>query len=131
MSEPYVLWADHGPVVVLTLNRPERRNALSRTVIDPLSDVLDQIDFEPAHRVVVLTGAGPVFCAGMDLEVAVAQIGTPEAEKHAETQHAASTYSCPLARRYAHDQAPAARQQPLRIRDQNGDRPLEQKARTN
>ena len=35
MSEPYVLRADHGPVVVLTLNRPERRNAVSRALCSP------------------------------------------------------------------------------------------------
>jgi methylglutaconyl-CoA hydratase len=63
--------ADHGPVVVLTLNRPDRRNALSRPLIDALSDALDRLAVEPGPRAVVLTGAGPAFCAGMDLKEAL------------------------------------------------------------
>ncbi len=81
MSAPYVLRADHGPVVVLTLNRPERRNALSRAVLDPLSDALDAFDHDPDRRAVVLSGAGPVFSAGMDLKEAVGAFASPEAEK--------------------------------------------------
>ena len=70
MSAGIVLREDHGPVVVLTLNRPERRNALSRVLVDALSDALDRIAAEPGPRAVVLTGAGPAFCAGMDLKEA-------------------------------------------------------------
>ena len=73
MSERYVLRADHGPVVVLTLNRPERRNALSRVLIDQLGDALSRVAVESEPRAVVLTGAGPVFCAGMDLKDAAAE----------------------------------------------------------
>ena len=67
MNERYVLRADHGPVVVLTLNRPERRNALSRVVIDELGDALSRVAVEPdgdsaAHlRVEVLGRLAPLL----------------------------------------------------------------------
>jgi enoyl-CoA hydratase len=57
-----------GNVLVATLNRPEARNALNPELIDELSDVLREADADPAVRAVVLTGAGTVFCAGMDLK---------------------------------------------------------------
>jgi methylglutaconyl-CoA hydratase len=68
LIEPQLLLReDHGPIAVLTLNRPDRRNALSRALIAALSDGLDALAAEPGVRGVVLTGAGPAFCAGMDL----------------------------------------------------------------
>ncbi|WP_329352637.1 enoyl-CoA hydratase-related protein [Streptomyces sp. NBC_01261] len=57
-----------GAVLVATMNRPESRNALNPELIDELSIVLREADTDPAVRAVVLTGAGPVFCAGMDLK---------------------------------------------------------------
>ncbi|MFC1401334.1 MULTISPECIES: enoyl-CoA hydratase-related protein [Streptacidiphilus] len=57
-----------GNVLVATLNRPEARNALSPALIDDLSDVLRSADADPEVRAVVVTGAGTVFCAGMDLK---------------------------------------------------------------
>ncbi|WP_327406570.1 enoyl-CoA hydratase-related protein [Streptomyces sp. NBC_01288] len=57
-----------GAVLVATLNRPEARNALNPELIDELSAVLREADTDPAVRVIVLTGAGTVFCAGMDLK---------------------------------------------------------------
>jgi methylglutaconyl-CoA hydratase len=70
MSENFVRRDDHGPVVVLTLNRPDRRNALSRGLVTALSDTLDRLMVESGPRVLVLAGAGPSFCAGMDLKEA-------------------------------------------------------------
>ncbi|HMB07717.1 MAG TPA: enoyl-CoA hydratase-related protein [Isosphaeraceae bacterium] len=83
MSAPIVERADHGPVAVLTLNRPDRRNALSRALVDALSDALDRVAVEPGPRAVVLTGAGPAFCAGMDLKEALEASLGPEAERTA------------------------------------------------
>jgi enoyl-CoA hydratase len=57
-----------GNVLVATLNRPEARNALSPALIDELSGVLRSADADPAVRAIVLTGAGTVFCSGMDLK---------------------------------------------------------------
>ena len=54
-------------VVVVTLNRPEKRNALSIELRDAISDALDALARDDAVKVVILTGAGDVFCAGFDL----------------------------------------------------------------
>lgn len=62
-----VLSEDHGPVRVLTLNRPDLRNALDRRLRQELSDALDQAEEDATVRALVLTGSGTAFCAGMDL----------------------------------------------------------------
>lgn len=60
---------DEGNVRVLQLNRPERRNALSMTLIRALAEACLDADEDPAVRVIVLTGAGDAaFCAGADLK---------------------------------------------------------------
>jgi enoyl-CoA hydratase/carnithine racemase len=51
----------------LILNRPDKRNALSVQLRDEISDALDELATDPALKVVVITGAGPVFSAGFDL----------------------------------------------------------------
>jgi enoyl-CoA hydratase/carnithine racemase len=61
---------DEGPVRVLTLNRPEARNALSRDLIRALYAALKESDADESVRAVVLTGADPAFCAGLDLKEA-------------------------------------------------------------
>jgi enoyl-CoA hydratase/carnithine racemase len=58
---------DRGGAAYLTLNRPEKRNALSREMIESLQHHLDALATDPSVRVAVLAGAGPVFCAGHDL----------------------------------------------------------------
>jgi enoyl-CoA hydratase/carnithine racemase len=54
-------------VLVLTLSRPERLNALNPAMLEELLRVLDEIDADDAVRAVVVTGAGRAFCAGADL----------------------------------------------------------------
>lgn len=54
-------------VATLTLNRPDKRNALNGTLVDALHDALGDVASDPEVRVVVLRGAGPDFCAGADL----------------------------------------------------------------
>ncbi len=58
---------DAGGVATLTLNRPDKHNALSALMISELTDAAKALGADPAVRVVVLTGAGPTFCAGGDL----------------------------------------------------------------
>jgi enoyl-CoA hydratase len=73
-----VLVEDAGDgVTVVTLNRPERLNAMSRELVDGLHDVLDGLREDRDCRAVVLTGAGRGFCAGLDLKGFGA---TPEVE---------------------------------------------------
>lgn len=57
---------DH--VARITLNRPEKRNALSGPMVDALQDGLDRVEHDESARVVVLTGEGAAFSAGADLE---------------------------------------------------------------
>jgi methylglutaconyl-CoA hydratase len=67
MSDSLVLYEPRPPAVVVTLNRADRRNALSRGLIAGLTAAFERARDDPAARCVVLTGAGSVFCAGMDL----------------------------------------------------------------
>ncbi len=59
--------ARDGAVETLTLNYPERRNALAMPMRRALSEALERIEAEPAVRAVVITGAGGTFCAGGDI----------------------------------------------------------------
>jgi len=67
MSEPAVLVERDGPVLVVTLNRPEKRNAVNCEVMCRLYDAWVDLDRDDALRVAILTGRGSTFCAGMDL----------------------------------------------------------------
>jgi enoyl-CoA hydratase/carnithine racemase len=66
MSE--VLVERDGHVAIVTLNRPERLNAISFAMLEKLSDDLVALDRDPDVRAIVLTGAGRGFCAGLDLQ---------------------------------------------------------------
>jgi len=61
-----VLVEQHDAVLLLTLNRPDRLNAWTYELGDRYFDLLDEADASPDVRVVVITGAGRGFCAGMD-----------------------------------------------------------------
>jgi enoyl-CoA hydratase len=67
MTEPAVIVAREGPVLVVTLNRPEKRNAVNCEVMCRLYDAWVELDRDEALRVAILTGRGNTFCAGMDL----------------------------------------------------------------
>jgi methylglutaconyl-CoA hydratase len=81
MTAPLIKRQDRGHVAVLTLNRPEQRNALSRALVAQLRDGIDRLSLDERIRVVVLTGAGPAFCAGMDLKEAALSEASPELER--------------------------------------------------
>jgi enoyl-CoA hydratase/carnithine racemase len=72
---PDVLYevADH--VATITLNRPHRRNAISVRMLQLLTDHFAEADTDPSVRVVLLTGAGKGFCAGLDIKDAMAGTG--------------------------------------------------------
>jgi len=63
-----VLYERRGSAALVTLNRPAKRNALSRELIAALADVFTRAQADSSVRSVVLTGAGSAFCAGMDLD---------------------------------------------------------------
>jgi methylglutaconyl-CoA hydratase len=63
-----LLYEKEGGVATITLNRPDKRNAISSTMIDELLGALNLAETDGAVRVVILTGAGKAFCSGMDLD---------------------------------------------------------------
>jgi enoyl-CoA hydratase len=79
-----VLTEDRGAVRVLTMNRPEARNALSAALIAELYAALVEADAAESVRAVVLTGADPAFCAGVDLKAAAAE-GEAYFRRHRDT----------------------------------------------
>jgi 2-(1,2-epoxy-1,2-dihydrophenyl)acetyl-CoA isomerase len=64
---PVFLEARHDSIVVLTMNRPDRLNALNNDLASELNDAFARIALDESVRVIVLTGAGRAFCAGGDL----------------------------------------------------------------
>ncbi len=67
MSEELATRVEDG-ILVITMNRPEARNAMNKAVAEGIAEALDRLDAEPALRVAILTGAGGTFCSGMDLK---------------------------------------------------------------
>ena len=59
-----------GHTLIVTMNRPESRNALSGEMLSIMVEAWDRVDSDPDIRVCILTGAGRYFCAGMDLKAA-------------------------------------------------------------
>ena len=69
MTEAVLLTEVHpAGYAVLTLNRPQAMNSLSRQLMAELADAVEALEADPAVRVLVLTGAGRAFCAGLDLK---------------------------------------------------------------
>ena len=75
---------DDRGVCYLTLNLPEKRNALSATMIDELTEFATTFKAGAGTRVVVMRGAGKVFCAGGDLKWMQAQIAADRATRIVE-----------------------------------------------
>lgn len=68
MSEAVLLVERDGPVALVTLNRPEQMNALSTELRFAIGEAFVALEADPEVRVVIVTGAGRAFCAGMDLK---------------------------------------------------------------
>jgi enoyl-CoA hydratase len=71
-NDAAVLSQRRGRVLVITLNRPDQRNAVNAAVARGIAAALDDLDSDPGLSVGVVTGAGKGFCAGMDLKAFVA-----------------------------------------------------------
>jgi enoyl-CoA hydratase/carnithine racemase len=81
-----ILTAIDGPVTTVTLNRPEKRNALNVALLEQLCAAVAAAESDPAQRILVLRGAGSVFCSGLDL----GEAGNPDvARRSAELVGAA------------------------------------------
>ena len=66
-STEELLVEQNGNIVVITLNRPDRLNAISRVMLNELSMKMTEANKDPDVRCIVLTGSGKGFCAGLDL----------------------------------------------------------------
>jgi methylglutaconyl-CoA hydratase len=81
-----------GRIATMTLNRPDKRNALNAAMVTALRSALDEAATDPHLRVVVLTGAGTVFSAGADL-AALEALQTASAEENlADSEHLAGLF---------------------------------------
>lgn len=68
MQDPLLTTIDPAGFALLTLNRPQAMNALSRGLMSALADTVDALAADRRVRVLILTGAGRAFCAGLDLQ---------------------------------------------------------------
>ena len=84
---------DH--VCTITLNRPEKRNALTTAMIDSLHTAITGVAERRDVRVVVVTGAGPTFCAGLDLRELSAQREAGRVETHSLEDALGQLERCP------------------------------------
>lgn len=102
MSDCLKIETDARGVATMTLNRPDKHNALSADLMDALTEAAGALSADDAVRVVVLTGAGESFCAGGDLRWMQAQMQAGDAQrdaaarKLAEMLYALNTMSKPL-----------------------------------
>jgi enoyl-CoA hydratase/carnithine racemase len=71
VDDDAVLRERRGRILLITINRPDQRNAVNAAVSQGIAAALDELDADPGLSVGVLTGAGKGFCAGMDLKAFV------------------------------------------------------------
>src|SRR5437588_644500 len=83
MEDSPVIYAVEGMVALVTLNRPEKRNALNDALVAALKDALRDADAREEVRAVVITGAGADFCSGADLS-ALKKISEASVEENME-----------------------------------------------
>lgn len=67
MSDEVLVEADQG-VLIVTINRPEAKNAMTKAAAEAIAAAMDRLDAEMDLRCAILTGAGGTFCSGMDLK---------------------------------------------------------------
>ncbi|QXD15340.1 enoyl-CoA hydratase/isomerase family protein [Rhodocaloribacter litoris] len=92
MSEELVRVEKDGPVTVVEMHRPEKRNALNGAMVAALRAALADAASDPGCRVVVLTGAGRVFSAGADLAALEALQSATAEENLADSEHLAGLF---------------------------------------
>ena len=80
MSDEVLIYKKNGPVAWLTLNRPQVMNAISLDMLKLYERYLPQIAADESNRVLVLTGSGSAFCAGVDLKDLLKNMSPPPGE---------------------------------------------------
>jgi enoyl-CoA hydratase len=68
MMNEELLTRDVDGVLVITINRPDAKNAMNKAAAEGIAAALDRLDSEASLRVAIITGAGGTFCSGMDLK---------------------------------------------------------------
>ena len=76
MNTPEVLIEHADGLVIITINRPQQKNAVNRAVSYGVCEAIDEMERNPNLHAAILTGAGGTFCSGMDLK-AFLQGGCP------------------------------------------------------
>jgi len=71
-ASPSVLVREEGPILVITINRPQVRNAIDKGTAEALAVAFDELDSRPELSIGIITGEGPSFCTGMDLKAFLA-----------------------------------------------------------
>src|SRR5512139_567588 len=67
-EEAQILTEVRGGVIIVTINRPDAKNAMTKQAAEGIAAAMDRLEAENSLRVAVLTGAGGTFCSGMDLK---------------------------------------------------------------
>ena len=67
-DENPVLTEVRGPILIVTLNRPEAKNAVNLALAKAVAAAMDKLDTDDSLAVGIVTGAGGTFCSGMDLK---------------------------------------------------------------
>ena len=84
MSDEVLLEEADG-ILTVTINRPASKNAINRAVAEGIAAAMDHLDSSPSLRVGILTGAGGVFCSGMDLKAMQLKASSTIALKNTNT----------------------------------------------
>ncbi len=92
-KQPDCLVEQRGHTLIVTMNRPEARNALSGEMLSIMVESWDRVDNDPEIRTCILTGAGGYFCAGMDLKAASAKRRAIPSRTAAMTRRASTVCS--------------------------------------
>lgn len=92
MYETLLTDRSHPGVLLVTLNRPERFNAITFQMFDELHDLCRKLKDDDATRAVILTGAGRGFCSGLDLDEAATLADMTPAEMYQGQEHWAGAY---------------------------------------
>lgn len=66
-TAPEVLVGEHASVMIITINRPQAKNAVTEAVSEGIAEALDELDSRNDLSVGIITGAAGTFCAGLDL----------------------------------------------------------------
>ncbi len=80
---------DDGEIIILTIDRPTRRNALDSQTLGALHRLLDEINGDPTARAVVITGSGAAFCSGADIKAQPDDLVDTAATPHTALQASA------------------------------------------